>query len=141
MRPPATAGVPSHAKASRMRLLAPLRGLVVLLLAGCNGVVLACTDMGCLDALEVRFSRAPVGAFRVEAIPAGGGEPAVFECASAQLCPIASFPDLVAERVTIRLTTAEGTVSQEFTPRYEKVYPNGRRCGGACQQGTVTFQL
>ena len=34
-----------------------------------------------------------------------------------------------------------GTRTQEFTPKYEAQYPNGRRCGAACRNATVTVQL
>jgi hypothetical protein len=118
-----------------------LRASAALLLAGCNPLGLACTEIGCSDGLQVRFQAPPAGAYRVEAVVPGAAAPAVFECASGQACPSAFFDDLVAERVTIRVVTAAGTRSQEFTPRYESQYPNGRRCGAACRQATVTMQV
>lgn len=124
-----------------MRSASMLRGLAVVLLAACNPVVQMCTEMGCDDALVVRFDRAPAGAYRVEAITAPGAAPAVFECGAGETCPAAYFPGLVAERVTIRVTTSAGVRTQEFTPDYEPEYPNGRSCPAACQQATVTVQL
>jgi hypothetical protein len=117
-----------------------LRGLAVVLLAACNPVVQVCTEIGCDDALVVRLDRAPAGAYRVEAIVPGAA-PAVFECGAGETCPAAYFPGLVAERVTIRVTTSAGVRTQEFTPAYAAEYPNGRGCPAACRKATVTVQL
>jgi hypothetical protein len=43
--------------------------------------------------------------------------------------------------VTVVVTAGGVTSTQEFTPRYETVYPNGRGCPGRCEQATVTVQL
>lgn len=124
-----------------MRLRHTLRASAALLLAGCNPLGLACTEIGCMDGLTVRFQAPPAGPYRVEAITDGAATPAVFACPSGQTCPVAFFDGLMAERVTIRVVTAAGTRSQEFTPRYESQYPNGRRCGAACRQASVTMQM
>ena len=115
--------------------------LLLGLFLGCSGP-LVCTEIGCDDGLVVRFDRTPTGAFRVEAQGDGADPPAVFECADTSRCPpSAFFPGLVAERVTVRVTTPEGTVAQQFTPKYERQYPNGRSCGAACRQAHVTVRL
>jgi hypothetical protein len=122
-----------------MRIRSLLFSATAALLASCTPFG-ACTLIGCENGLSVQLSRPPVGAFRVEAtLP---NDPAVLaiDCTNATSC-LLMFPDLVAERVTLRLTTAEGTITQEFQPRYEDLYPNGRRCGPACRQATVTIQL
>lgn len=121
----------------RARVLLP--GAAALLLAGCIPVV-ACTEIGCDDGLVVRFDRAPVGAFRVEAVVPGTPDEYAFDCPGAGEC-LTTFHGLVAERVTVRVITSRGTFTQEFQPRYQDVYPNGRRCPAACRQATVTFQL
>jgi hypothetical protein len=108
------------------------------LLAGCMPGV--CTEIGCEDGLTVRFDSPPAGAFRMEAVvPNHPGEYA-FDCTDPAAC-FTMFRGLVAERVTVRLITAQGTFSREFRPRYREVYPNGRRCPAACRQATVTFDL
>lgn len=122
-----------------MRLRHTLRASTALLLAGCNPVGFACTEIGCMDGLTVRFQTPPPGPYRVEAIAEGAATPAVFECPLGQTCPVAFFDGVMAERVTIRLVTAEGTRTQEFTLRYESQYPNGRRCGAACRQASITM--
>lgn len=97
--------------------------------------------VGCFNGLNVRFNGQPAGAYRVEAIVPGDATPHVFDCPSGTCGPPVMFEDLTPDRVTIRVTTAAGTRSQEFTPKYEAEYPNGRRCGAACRSATVTIQL
>ena len=62
------------------------------------------------------------------------------DCADAATCELL-FPNLVAEQVTVRVILPQGTHTQQFEPRYEKLYPNGRRCGAACEQARVTIEL
>lgn len=122
-----------------MRTRSLLFSATAALLAGCipSG---ACTLIGCEDGLSVRFSRPPAGAFRVVATVPGGLAVQPIDCADASTC-LLMFPGLVAGEVTLRLVTAQGTLTQQFQPRYQDVYPNGRRCGPACRQATVTIQL
>jgi hypothetical protein len=122
-----------------MRIRSLLLCATAALLAGCIPTG-ACTLIGCHDGLSVRFSRPPAGAFRVEATVPNDPTVVAFECTDVAGCPLI-FPDLVAKQVTLRLITQQGTITQDFQPRYENVYPNGRRCGSACRQATVTIQL
>ena len=120
-----------------MRLRSFLFSATAALLAGCIPTG-ACTLIGCHDGLAVRFDRAPAGAFRIEATVPNDPAQHAIDCADAATCfPI--FRDLVAEQVTLRVITQQGTRTQEFQPRYEDQYPNGRRCGPSCRQATVTF--
>ena len=122
-----------------MRIRSLLFSATAALLASCNPFG-ACTLIGCDDGLLVQFNRPPAGAFRIEAtVPNDPGIVAI-ECADAASCPL-MFSGLVAEQVTLRLITAQGTVTQQFQPRYQEVHPNGRGCGPECRQATVTFQL
>ena len=122
-----------------MRIRSLLFSATVALLAGCTPFG-ACTLIGCDDGLSVRFSRPPAGAFRIEATVPNDPAVVAIDCVNATSCTL-MFPGLVAEQVTLRLITAQGTVTQQFQPRYEDLHPNGRRCGPACRQATVTFQL
>jgi hypothetical protein len=122
-----------------MRIRSLLFSATAALLASCTPFG-ACTLIGCDDGLSVRFSRLPAGAFRVEATLPNDPTVLAIDCTDATNC-LLMFPDLVAAQVTLRLTTAEGTITQEFQPQYQNVYPNGRDCGGACRQATVTIQL
>lgn len=123
-----------------MRITTFLNATAAVLLAGCSPITQACTLIGCESGLFVQFATPPAGAYRVEAIVPGAA-PAVLECGAGQTCPPIIFRDLEAERVTIRVVTATRTVSRDFSPRYENQYPNGRRCGAACRQATVNFEL
>lgn len=120
-----------------MRIRSLLLYATAALLAGCTPFG-ACTLIGCDDGLSVRFEQPPAGPFRIEATVPGDPTEHVIDCASAEAC-FPRFSGLVADRVTIRLITQQGTRTREFQPRYRNVYPNGRRCGPACRQATVTL--
>lgn len=122
-----------------MRLRTFLYSATAALTAGCTPFG-ACTLIGCDNGLSVEFNRAPEGAFRLEATVPGDPTVHAIDCASASTC-MPMFSGLVAEQVTIRLITQQGTVTQQFQPEYDTLYPNGRRCGPACEQATVTLQL
>ncbi len=121
-----------------MRTRSLLFSATAALLAGCMPSV--CKEIGCEDGLTVRFDSPPTGAFRMEAFVANQPGEYAFACTDAAACS-SMFRGLVAERVTVRLITAQGTFSREFQPRYREVYPNGRRCPAACRQATVAFPL
>ena len=120
-----------------MRLRTFLFSATAGLLAGCSPFG-ACTLIGCHNGLAIQFNRPPTGAFRIEAIVGNQSAVQAIDCADAATCTM-MFPELMAERVTVRVITQQGTYTQEFQPRYEKLYPNGRRCGPSCEQATVTF--
>jgi hypothetical protein len=125
-----------------MRSTALLHATTLLLLASCNPLTQACTLIGCHDGLAVQLSTMPTGAYRVEAWSEVRTTPQVFECAAGQTCLPVIFPDFEGEDVTVRVTTAAGVRTQSFAGvAYEPLYPNGRLCGAACEQATVTFQL
>ena len=122
-----------------MRLRSFLFSATAALLASCTPFG-ACTLIGCHDGLSVQLSRPPAGPFRVEATVPNDPTVLAIDCTDAANCTL-MFPDLIAEQVTLRLITAEGTITQHFQPRYEDLYPNGRRCGPSCRQANVTIQL
>lgn len=125
-----------------MRIRSVLHATALVLLASCNPITQTCTLIGCDDGLAVRLSGTPAGPYRVEAWSELRIAPQVFECGAGQTCPGIFFADFEGHDVTVRVTTAAGVRTQEFSDvEYEAVYPNGRRCGGACQQATVTVQL
>lgn len=125
-----------------MRFTPLLQAATAVLLAGCNSITHICTLMVCEDALNVAFDQAPAGPVRVEVFADGAATPRVFDCADPALCPAGVyFTGLMAERVTVRVVTAGATYTQEFAPVYETIYPNGRDCGGHCEQATVTMDL
>jgi hypothetical protein len=120
-----------------MRIRSLLFSATAALLAGCLPTQ-SCTLIGCFDGLAVEFQTPPAGAFRLEASVPGDPTGYAIDCTSADTCaPV--FQDLIAEQVTIRLITQQGTRTQQFQPNYENQYPNGRQCGPACRQAKVTF--
>jgi hypothetical protein len=125
-----------------MRIRSVFHATTLLLLASCNPITQACTLIGCDNGLAVRLSGTPAGPYRVEAWSELRIAPQVFECAAGQTCAPVFFADFEGHDVTVRVTTAAGVRTQEFDGvEYETLYPNGRRCGGACEQATVTVQL
>lgn len=125
-----------------MRFTRLLHATAVVLLASCNPLTTTCTLIGCQSGLAVSFDGVQAGGYRVEAWSEVVTVPRVLECAPGQACPPPLFPDFQGRNVTVRVTTAAGTRTQQFTGvEYESLYPNGRRCGAACQQAEVTVQL
>lgn len=122
-----------------MRTRSFLLSATAALVAGCSPVI-SCTLIGCENGLMVRFDRTPAGPFRIEAIVANEAQARVIDCADAANCHLL-FRDLVAEQVTVRVTAQGATSTQSFQPRYENLYPNGRKCGPSCRQATVTYPL
>lgn len=125
-----------------MRFTTVFHATGAVLLASCNPLTQACTLIGCHDGLMVQLSTVPTGAYRVEAWSELRKTPQVFECAAGQTCPPIMFPDFEGEDVTVRVTTAADARTQVFeNVEYEALYPNGRRCGAACSQATVTVTV
>lgn len=123
-----------------MRSTAVIHATAALLLASCSPFTQACTLMACQDGLAVEFAAPPAGSFRVEAWSEVQTAPWVFECAVAANCPGVFFENFQGEQVTISVTTAAGVRTHQFSGvEYERIYPNGRDCGGECRQAKVTI--
>lgn len=125
-----------------MRIRSVLHATTLVLLASCNPITQSCTLIGCENGLAVRLSGTPAGAYRVEAWSELRVAPQVFECGAGQTCTGIFFAGFQGSDVVVRVTSAAGVKTQAFPGvEYETLYPNGRRCGGACEQATVTVQL
>lgn len=125
-----------------MRRSSLLHATAALLLASCNPITQSCTLIGCHDGLAVGFDQPLTAPYKVEAWSELRVAPQVVECAAGQTCEPVFFPDFQGQNVTIRVTTSAGVRTQEFSGvEYEPQYPNGRRCGAACRQATVTVDL
>ncbi|HEU0298961.1 MAG TPA: hypothetical protein VFR37_05885 [Longimicrobium sp.] len=123
-----------------MRSTALIHATAGLLLASCNPFTQACTLIACQDGLAVEFAAAPTGPFTVEAWSEARIAPQVFECAVPANCPSVFLESFQGQQVTIRVTTTASVRTQQFPGvEYERIYPNGRNCGGDCRQATVTF--
>ena len=125
-----------------MRLTYVLQATAAVLLASCSPITHSCTLIGCENGLAVQLGGAPAGPVRVEAWSELRLPVQVQECAADQPCTGVFFPGFAGQNVTVRVTTSAGVKTQEFTGvDYETLYPNGRRCGGACEQASLTVQL
>jgi hypothetical protein len=103
-----------------------------------GGVGLACTDMGCSDGLGVRVTHDLPGHATVRV--AAAGEERTFTCDPAFAC-LGFFEEWSPAEVDVEVVWEGGAFSTRATPEYKLVYPNGRRCGPECRQGTVGVSL
>ena len=125
-----------------MRSTLLIQATAAVLLASCNPITGGCTLIGCHDGLVVELSPSTVGPVRVEAWSELRVAPQVFECAAGEVCQYVVFPDFQGHDVTVRVTTDAGVRTQEFPDvEYEPQYPNGRRCGAACEQAQVRVEI
>jgi hypothetical protein len=111
---------------------------LAILLAGCNLLFpVACTDIGCPDGLGVELSGTVTGDYTIEIELPDGTVRSWSDTARDGVA--AAFFEVHAEEVTIRVTTAEGTIEHTVRPEYEGLFPNGRRCDRrpVCHQGRV----
>ena len=113
-------------------------GLGVLSGCGCNLV-------GCgFSGLNVRLTSLPTEPYRVELLVSGAQEPSyAYECDGGSEClQHIRFPELLPERVRVRVTTAGGALVTEFpNVDYTKHFPNGRSCEPTCVEATVTARV
>ena len=123
--------------------------LAVLLTAGCDTLGLGekgCTLIGCTDGITVHLASVPSGPYKVEILTGGtgtGGVSYAYECAGGSGCrQDIFFPELVLDRIIVRVTTPLGSQLTEIAnPVYAESRPNGPDCPPLCRQATVTAQL
>ena len=109
-------------------------------LGGCGSIldgVDACTLIGCASGLHVTLAAPPPGPVRIEVTDAATGSTRAIDCAAGGQCTGALLQDFFPTRVTVRVTTASGTSTQSFTPRYTLSRPNGDDCPPVCRQAVV----
>ncbi len=131
----------------RPRLRRPRHALLlaaVLPAAACHDsetVGPVCTRIGCTSGFAVRFDGGPAAVpYRLEVTTSGGRDVVhLAECPDPTRCGTGrAFPDLVPDQVSVTVVTAGGRASYDRVVQYEVSYPNGRRCGPECRQGTVS---
>lgn len=113
-------------------------------LGACSAAVAdpVCTLIGCISGLFVSFSTTPAGPFHVEVTSPTSPTPKVYDCANpAQCFPVVQFRDFMPDTAFVTVTYAGRTTTTEVHPVYEAKYPNGKACGGACSNATVTLAL
>jgi hypothetical protein len=111
-----------------------VRALAVIpFLVACD---VGCNLVGCFNGLTIEVLNAPPGPLTVQAIANGGPSSSVYtsSCPGTVNCTnTVYFQDFLPRNVRLTITTSAGTRDVSVSPRYSTVYPNGKRCGGACQ--------
>lgn len=126
-----------------------LPAALLALAAGCDVLGVAaspnCTEIGCSDGITVHLTELPIGPYRVEILVGSGqgGLSYAYACAGGSTClQDIFFPELVLDRILVRVTTPLGTRDTEIAnPVYATVRPNGEDCPPLCRQASVTAQL
>lgn len=122
-----------------------LVGFAAIVAAGCTGITEACTLIGCESGVTVHLASLPTSPFRIEVRTLSSfGTAYVFAC-NGTTTPCQSdvfFGDLIADHLFV--TVIVGSASREteiIQVTYKQTFPNGRRCGGACQNAVVTANV
>jgi hypothetical protein len=121
-------------------LRSPRAGIPLVLLAAGVACNTKCSLVGCIGYLTVAFDAAPAVAYHIEAVSGILGT-RDFDCADPAKCGTASFANYTPDQVTITVTTARGSRQYNLTPAYQNMYFDGRECGAACRNATVTVSL
>ncbi len=96
--------------------------LALLLMVGCAPFEPGCPSVGCLDGLSVELVDPEPGPFRLE-VHLPDGAMRIEECAESQSPSCYTrffFEGVVAEEVTLRLTTATRTIVEVHRPDYSR---------------------
>jgi hypothetical protein len=116
--------------------------------AGCDVLGIGsthCTLIGCTDGITVHLTALPTGPYRVEILVGSGpgGLSYAYDCAGGPTCQqVIFFPELVPDRIIVRVTTSLGSRDTEISnPVYSTLRPNGPDCPPLCRQASVTAQL
>jgi hypothetical protein len=95
---------------------------LALLLAGCDLLFpVACTDVGCPDGLSVELSGTVAGEYTIEVKLPDGTVRSWSDTARDGVAR--AFFEVHAEELTVRVTTAEGSVEHTVRPQYEGLFP------------------
>ena len=124
-----------------------LPAALLALAAGCDALGIGsthCTLIGCSDGVTVHLTSLPAGPYRVEILVGSGpgGVSYAYDCAGGSAClQDIFFPELVLDRIIVRVTTPLGTRDTEIAnPVYASSRPNGPDCPPLCRQALVTAQ-
>jgi hypothetical protein len=124
--------------------------LAAVLAAACNALGTGegpiCTDIGCTSGITVHLPALPSGPYEVEILVGGtgsGGLSYAYECVGGPSCQQdVFFPELVLDRIIVRVTTPAGSRLTEIAnPMYVTARPNGPNCPPVCRQARVTADL
>lgn len=108
-------------------------------------ISLSCSDVACIDLLQVRVLGALPDTFAIDVEVPGEGTAtlacpgACFDGTGGKYFFLESTPGTVV--VTVRGADGGSIASQEFTPRYEDFRPNGPGCLPVCRNGIVALTI
>lgn len=117
--------------------------LAVLALVGCAPFEPGCPPVGCLDGLIVELVDREPGPFRLE-VHLPDGTTHMEECAESRSPSCRTmffFEGVVAEEVTLRLTTATQTIVEVHRPDYSRKPGGFGGCQISCRQAHIAINM
>ena len=110
------------------------------LLVSVASCTLECTLLPCLNGIVLHFDRVPETG-TVISLEVVSEAPMVVVCESAFSCRDSlHFPDVFADRATVRITSGTDEAVYEIFPEYVEYEPNGSGCG-TCSRAEVQVAL
>jgi hypothetical protein len=108
----------------------------------CDNFNVACTLIGCVNALEIKFDRPAAFPYKVELTTSEGAKH-IHDCASATFCQATgvAFFNLQPATAIVKVTTPTGTTTTTVQPTYTTSRPNGPNCGPECVAGSATVPI
>lgn len=102
-----------------------------------------CSLAACGDPIEVQLVGVDMAVEDpVLTMHAEGMAPVAMDCFGDGLCsPAAPIGAQRPDEVTLVLELADTAITRDFSPDYERYYPNGRDCGPTCWLAEVTFTV
>lgn len=100
-----------------------------------------CTRIGCLDGLTVQFTGGAVPAGATVRALVGDVILATAQCPPAGACSGVFLPDVTAAQVTVEVLGGAAPLRWTLSPAYERLQPNGPRCGPVCRQARVELRI
>lgn len=105
----------------------------------------ACTQMACVDHLNIQFATIPTAPARIELRLYSPADPVayVYDCKDALSClSAAGFPGFTPDRVFVTVITTAGKRTTEFRDiAYAKYRPNGHHCNPVCRSATLRVDV
>ena len=116
-----------------------VRGAAVTTLAAMLGCTELCTLLPCFGGLLINLDRSPDTGTIIE-VTASGTAPVIVDCDTESCWPLLHLPDVMAQRVTVRVTSATGSTSSEFDLNYVTSELNGSGCG-TCTSAEISVSV
>jgi hypothetical protein len=127
---------------------------VAIVVAALAGPIVGCTLVGCVGGLDISLTGLPAATYQIGVIfPSGKTQtltcyPGIdnsFSLDTSCLSDGAFFsldPDIAPpKKVTVTVVVDGKTFSQEFSPDYEKLQPNGKNCPPTCYSASIEMKI